>query len=103
MIQFIFGLVAFVCAALLAYSMTPSVRVLAYKMGAVDVPLDGRRVHKKPIPRIGGLAIYLSFIITTALFCDITRDLVTIWVGGGLLVITGVFDDIFRHKKPLCV
>lgn len=96
MIQFIFGLVAFVCAALLAYSMTPSVRVLAYKMGAVDVPLDGRRVHKKPIPRIGGLAIYLSFIITTALFCDITRDLVTIWVGGGLLVITGVFDDIFR-------
>ena len=96
MIQFVFGLVAFVCAALLAYTMTPSVRVLAYKMGAVDVPLDGRRVHKKPIPRIGGLAIYLSFIITTALFCDISRDLVTIWVGGGLLVITGVFDDIFR-------
>lgn len=96
MIQFIFGVVAFVCASLLAYSMTPAVRVLAYKMGAVDVPLDDRRVHKKPIPRIGGLAIYLSFVITTALFCDISRDLVTIWVGGGLLVITGVFDDIFR-------
>ncbi|MBP3377828.1 MAG: undecaprenyl/decaprenyl-phosphate alpha-N-acetylglucosaminyl 1-phosphate transferase [Clostridia bacterium] len=96
MTQLVFGVVAFICAALLAYSITPSVRVLAYKMGAVDVPLDNRRVHKKPIPRIGGLAIYLSFIITTALFCNITRELVTIWVGGGILVITGVFDDIFR-------
>ena len=66
--QIIFGLVAIICACLLAYTITPPVRVLAFKIGAVDVPLDGRRIHKKPIPRIGGLAIYLSFTITTLLF-----------------------------------
>ena len=57
MTQLIFGIVATICAILLAYTLTPAVRVLAFKIGAVDVPLDGRRIHTKPIPRIGGLAI----------------------------------------------
>lgn len=96
MTQFIFGIVAVICAMLLAYTLTPTVRVLAFKIGAVDVPLDNRRVHKKPIPRIGGLAIYLSFTITTMLFCDFSNELVTIWIGGGLLVCLGILDDIFR-------
>ena len=78
----IFVVVAAVCAFLLAYVMTPAVRVLAFRIGAVDVPLDGRRIHKKPIPRIGGLSIYLAFTVTTMLFCDFSRELVTLWVGG---------------------
>ena len=87
MTYLVFGIVAIVCAILLAYTLTPPVRVLAFKIGAVDVPLDGRRVHKKPVPRIGGFAIYLSFTVTTLLFCDYSRDLVTIWIGGGALMI----------------
>lgn len=94
--QIIFGLVAIICACLLAYTITPPVRVLAFKIGAVDVPLDGRRIHKKPIPRIGGLAIYLSFTITTLLFCNPSPELLTIWLGGGVLVILGIIDDIYR-------
>lgn len=94
--QIIFGLVAIICAGLLAYTITPPVRVLAFKIGAVDVPLDGRRIHKKPIPRIGGLAIYLSFTITTLLFCAPSPELWTIWIGGGVLVILGIIDDIYR-------
>ena len=97
MTQTIFGIVAIVCAALLAYTMTPIVRVLAFKIGAVDVPLDNRRMHTKPIPRIGGLAIYLSFLITTLLFCNIDKQLVTIWIGGAVLVILGTIDDIMCH------
>lgn len=96
MTQLIFGIVATICAILLAYTLTPAVRVLAFKIGAVDIPLDSRRIHKKPIPRIGGLAIYLSFILTTLLFCDISRELVTIWIGGGVLVVLGILDDVFR-------
>ncbi len=96
MTQFIFSAVAIVCAMLLAYTTTPIVRVLAFTIGAVDVPLDNRRMHKKPIPRIGGLAIYLSFLITTLLFCDISKQLVTIWVGGAVLVVLGILDDIYR-------
>ncbi len=96
MVHIIFGIVAIICSMLLAYAITPIVRVLAFKIGAVDVPLDGRRSHKKPIPRIGGLAIYLSFTITSLLFCDYSSDLLTIWIGGGVLVVIGILDDIYR-------
>lgn len=96
MTQLIFGIVATICAILLAYTLTPIVRVLAFRIGAVDVPLDGRRIHTKPIPRIGGLAIYLSFTLTTWLVCDLSKELIIIWIGGGVLVILGILDDIYR-------
>ena len=48
---------ALLCAALIAFAATPIVRVFAYKIGAVDVPKDDRRMHKKPMPLLGGLAI----------------------------------------------
>lgn len=96
MTQIIFVIVAIVCAMLLAYTTTPIVRVLAFAIGAVDVPLDNRRMHTKPIPRIGGLAIYLSFLVTTLLFCDINKQLISIWIGGAVLVILGTLDDIYR-------
>ena len=96
MTQVILMIVSFLCAALIAYALTPAVRVLAFKLGVVDVPLDQRRVHKRPIPRIGGLAIYVSFLAASALFCDITRSLVTIWIGGLVIVVLGILDDIFR-------
>ena len=96
LIDFIYPIVATVCAFLLAYVATPAVRVLAFRIGAVDVPLDGRRIHKKPIPRIGGVAIYFGFTVTTMLFCDFSRELVTIWLGGLALVIIGIIDDVVR-------
>ncbi|MBR5312717.1 MAG: undecaprenyl/decaprenyl-phosphate alpha-N-acetylglucosaminyl 1-phosphate transferase [Clostridia bacterium] len=94
--QLLYGIVALICASLLAYAMTPIVRVLAFRIGAVDVPLDNRRIHKKPMPRIGGLAIYLSFTLTTIIFCQPTQELTTIWIGGGIIVILGILDDIYR-------
>ncbi|MBQ9718569.1 MAG: undecaprenyl/decaprenyl-phosphate alpha-N-acetylglucosaminyl 1-phosphate transferase, partial [Clostridia bacterium] len=94
--QLLYGIVALICSSLLAYAMTPIVRVLAFRIGAVDVPLDNRRIHKKPMPRIGGLAIYLSFTLTTIIFCKPTPELITIWIGGGALVILGILDDIYR-------
>ena len=94
--QLLYGIVALICASLLAYAMTPIVRVLAFRIGAVDVPLDNRRIHKKPMPRIGGLAIYLSFTLPTIIFCKPTPELTTIWIGGGALVILGILDDIYR-------
>lgn len=96
--NFVYGLLATICAGLIAFTSTPSVRVLAYKLGAIDIPKDNRRMHKVPIPRLGGLAIFLGFIVTTLIFCDITPMLKAIWIGGALIVIVGVLDDIFRLK-----
>ena len=55
-------MLAFVIAAGVALALTPGVIFLAAKTGAMDAP-DARKVHKKPIPRIGGLGIYAAFMV----------------------------------------
>ena len=92
----IYSACALICAALLAYTLTPLVRVLAIKIKAIAVPTDGRRMHHKPIPRIGGLAIFLAFLITSIGFCRLDRELVTILIGGSALVLLGILDDVYR-------
>ena len=52
---------ALLVAAVVALIATPVVRSLAFKIGAVDVPRDSRRMHDHPIPRMGGLAIFFGF------------------------------------------
>jgi UDP-GlcNAc:undecaprenyl-phosphate GlcNAc-1-phosphate transferase len=90
-----YGFIALICAVLLAYTLTPIIRVLAFKIGAIDIPRDNRRMHKKPIPRIGGLAIFLSFMTTCLLFCNIDHELMTVLCGSMLMVMLGVLDDIY--------
>lgn len=95
-VETMYFLIGAVCAFLIAYTLTPPVRVLAFRIGAIDVPADDRRMHTKPIPRIGGLAIFLSFTATTMLLCEPSRSLVTVWIGGAVLVLLGILDDIYR-------
>ncbi len=95
LIKVIIGIAAVVCAALLAYVCTPLVRVLAFKIGAVDVPKDGRRMHSVPIPRIGGLAIFIGFALTMLAFCPVSKFNAVLLFGGLIIVIMGVLDDVF--------
>jgi len=92
----IIAFVAVICAALVSYTTTPPVRLLAFRIGAIDIPIDARRMHKKPTPRIGGLAIFAGFLVSTLVFCTPTAQLFAIWIGGGILIILGILDDIFR-------
>ncbi len=95
LIKIIIGIAAVVCAALLSYVCTPLVRVLAFKIGAVDVPRDGRRMHSIPIPRIGGLAIFIGFALTILSFCPMSRFLAVVLFGALIIVVMGVLDDVF--------
>ena len=99
--NFVYSALAVLCAGLIAFTMTPPVRVLAFRIGAVDIPLDQRRMHKKPIPRIGGLAIFFGFTASTMIFCNPTKELLTIWIGGFVLVALGILDDVFRLPAML--
>lgn len=56
-------LIAFTIAAITSFVLTPYTMRLAGKVGAMDVPNE-RKIHKKPIPRLGGLAIILGFCIS---------------------------------------
>ena len=93
--RIIFGAAAIACAFLLSCLLTPAVRALAIRIGALDIPKDDRRMHKKPMPLLGGLAIYISFSLTAFLFSEFTSELYAIWSGGTILIILGVVDDIF--------
>ncbi len=85
---------AFLTAGILAFILTPFVKNLAYKIGAIDVPKDDRRMHNKPIPRLGGLAMFFGFLLSVLLFVPITMKMQGILLGAVVIVILGVIDDV---------
>ncbi len=91
----IYCIIAAGIAAAFSLCITPLVRILAYKIKALDVPRDARRVHKKTTPRLGGLALWFGFTATSILFCAITKESIAMWVGATLIAVIGVFDDRF--------
>lgn len=86
--------VGFVVAGVLSFLFTPLVKKLAYKIGAIDIPKDSRRMHKKPIPRLGGLAIFIGFMISILFVGDLGRPMQSILMGAVIIVILGIFDDV---------
>ena len=103
-IQFqVIGMVAaaLLAAALIALVTTPVVRSLAFKMRAVDVPKDNRRMHSHPIPRMGGLAIFLGFLFSVLIFVPLTDELRGMLLGAVVIVVLGVLDDKYAlPAKP---
>lgn len=92
-------MLAFVIAAGVALLITPGVIFLAAKTGAMDAP-DARKVHKKPIPRIGGLGIYAAFMVAmlsvisfVEVSPEVMQELIGLMVGGSLIVLVGIIDD----------
>lgn len=73
---------------------TPFVKMLAYKIGAVDVPKDARRVHDHPIPRLGGLAIFYGFLISILCFGVVEGQMRGIILGALIIVSVGIVDDV---------
>ncbi len=96
-------LLPFLVAVFISLATTPLVRKLSFKVGAVDIPKDNRRVHKEPMPTMGGLAIYLGVIITTLIFLPIDKTIFSIIAGGTLIVVSGIIDDVseLSAKKKL--
>ncbi len=76
-----------------SFSTTPLAKRLAYINGAVDIPKDSRRMHKKPIPRCGGLAIIFGFMAAVLCFGPASRGLTATMIGAGIIAIMGVIDD----------
>ncbi len=101
-------LVAFAVALIVAFFATPIARRVAFKAGAVSVPKDTRRVHKKPMALMGGLAIIAGFLLaivysfaikdTQSFLAFFTQPKSVGLMGGALIIIVlGIIDDI----KPL--
>ncbi len=84
----------FCTALIISIAVTPFIIKFAFKIGAMDVPRDNRRVHKVPVPLIGGLAIYLAFTISVILFTELNQRIVGLLIGGTFIMLSGLADDI---------
>lgn len=91
-------IIIFLVAALFAFAITPMIIKLAFLIKAVDIPNDERRIHNKPMPRLGGFAIYISFILCTLFFLKLDKQLIGIIIGGTIMLIMGIVDDIYQLK-----
>ncbi len=87
-------LIAFVSALAISFTATPLIKLLAIRIGAIDFPGDDRRVHDEPIPRLGGLAIYIGFMAAALTLVPFSTKASGILAGGTLIVILGVVDDM---------
>ncbi|HFX3956745.1 TPA: glycosyltransferase family 4 protein [Streptococcus agalactiae] len=104
-IEYIFVLIG---AFLLSIILTPIIRVISLKVGAVDKP-NARRINKVPMPSSGGLAIFLSFVVITLFFMPMAASrhfievsyfhyILPVIIGGLVVTTTGFIDDIFELR-----
>ncbi|HSZ83452.1 MAG TPA: MraY family glycosyltransferase [Polyangia bacterium] len=97
--------VAFILSIVCASILTPLVRRLAHRFGALDHAWSSRKIHSRPIPRLGGVAIVVAFyvpLVALLLFhSDVGRMFVAernyvvgLFVGGLAIALLGVYDDL---------
>ncbi len=99
--------IGFAIAFVVSFVATPFVRKIAIKIGAIDVPKDDRRMHKNPVPRMGGLAIFIGIIVAIvySIVASIIESngiifydrIVGFILGATIIVIMGICDD----RKPI--
>jgi UDP-GlcNAc:undecaprenyl-phosphate GlcNAc-1-phosphate transferase len=100
----------FIIALLVTYLLTPWVRQLAIRKGVMDIP-DSRRVHKEPVPRWGGLAIYIGIVLACLLglarlsvlmspndFWAQGLPVIGLMLVGTLVMIVGLLDDRYQFS-----
>ncbi len=104
--------ISFALSFIIAFAFTPVAKSIAFRIGAIDVPRDGRRMHKRPIPRLGGLAIITGFAVTIlfnvilSLF-DISGvfvpdlKLAGLMAGIAIIAAVGIIDDVKQLRAKI--
>ena len=89
----------FLTAAVIVLVLTPVVANVAPRVGGVDHGGDRPRVHTKPVPRIGGVAIVIAILVGALIWVDLDGPYAGILIGTGLVALVGLYDDI-RGLRP---
>lgn len=80
--------------------LIPYIKKIAFQINAVDNHIGGRHIHKKPIPKLGGVAIFFGFLLGYMLFGTYSALMNSILIGSFIIILTGVIDDI-TELNPL--
>ena len=78
---------------LFVLAIIPFIKKAAIHVGALDIP-NARKVHKVPIPRLGGLGIYAGFLLGYMIFGHESIQMNAILIGSFIIILTGIIDDI---------
>ena len=99
---------AFASAFAITLVATPLAKKISILVGAIDYPKD-RGMHKKPMPRMGGIAIVMGFMITVLILFQFVNGIelkkfAGLVIGASIIVVLGVLDDIYnlRARLKLC-
>ncbi|MDF2927455.1 MAG: undecaprenyl/decaprenyl-phosphate alpha-N-acetylglucosaminyl 1-phosphate transferase [Paenibacillaceae bacterium] len=97
--------IGFAAACALAVVATPYVKKLAFRIGAISVP-NHRSVHTKPMPQMGGLAIFIAFAVTYLVVALSTGQydldvMMGMLFGGTIIVLVGIYDDRYNISPKL--
>ncbi len=87
----------FLIGLALSFLLTPLMRLLAFRMGTLDHP-KAHGIHNHPVPRIGGIAIYLAFVTGALWQMDLSNQLKGVLVGSTVIFAVGLWDDFFGLK-----
>jgi UDP-GlcNAc:undecaprenyl-phosphate GlcNAc-1-phosphate transferase len=98
MTRVLLQLLTFVLATGLAAWLTPRVRDAAIRFGIVDRPDGNLKSQKEPVAYLGGLAIYLSFLLALALTVQFSRETLGLLLAGSIVVLIGLVDDLGSLK-----
>lgn len=85
--------ITFIVSALIM----PIMKKIAHHIGAIDIPRQdegNRHIHKKPIPKLGGVGIFLAFLFGYMLFGQHSIKMNAILIGSFIIILTGMIDDI---------
>lgn len=89
----------FLLSMFIALFLTPLFKIISFKFEFLDIPKENRKVHKVPMPFLGGIIIYISFLMTLTLQTNfVDRTHLIIIVSSTLILIGGVIDDIYPMK-----
>lgn len=83
---------------LLVIAIVPLIKRIANQIGAVDNNIGGRHIHKKPIPKLGGIAIFLGFLFGYMVYGTHSSTMNAVLIGSFIIILTGVVDDITELK-----
>lgn len=90
----------FVLAILFAVYFTPVARAAALRFGIVDLPDGNLKQHEYPVPYLGGLAVFLAYLLSLGMVLEFDRMLLGILLAGTVTLLVGLVDD-FGVLTPL--
>src|SRR5215470_12607062 len=91
---------AFVLSFILGLYWTPLIRIAALQLGIVDRPDGLLKNHEEAVPYLGGVAVFMSFLLTVGVFTDFGQETLGLLLSGSIALMVGLVDD-FGAMNPV--